>query len=144
MRRREFSTLLGAAAAASVAWPSVLDAQKAMPVIGLLIREGMKDRFLQDMRALGYAEGKTVRFEFRPLTPASALPRFAAELVKLKVDIIVAAGSEAVRAAQQATQTTPIVTTGSSDPVGTGFAASLARPGGNITGMSPYSPELKC
>jgi putative ABC transport system substrate-binding protein len=143
MRRREFSTLLGAAAAASVAWPSVLDAQqKAMPVIGMLIREGMKDRFRQDMQALGYVEGKTVRFEFRPLTPASALPRFADELVKLKVDIIIAAGSEAVRAAQRATQTTPIVTTGSSDPVGTGFAASLARPGGNITGMSLSSSEL--
>jgi putative ABC transport system substrate-binding protein len=76
---------------------------------------------------------------------ADRLPRlagFAAELVALNADVIVAGGSQAVRAAQQATRSIPIVMTGSSDPVGTGFVTSLARPGGNITGLSLQSPEL--
>src|SRR5258708_40118124 len=70
------------------------------------------------------------------------LPRFAVELVALNVDVIVASGTQAVRAAQQATQSIPIVTTGSSDPVGSGLVASLARPGGNTTGLSLFNPEL--
>jgi putative ABC transport system substrate-binding protein len=140
MRRREFGTL---ASAASSLWPSVVGAQKSMPLIGMLLREDIRDRFVQEMRALGYVEGKTVRYEFRPLTPADALDRRAAELVSLKVEVIVAAGTEAVRAAQHRTETIPIVTTGASDPVGSGLAVSLARPGRNVTGMSLYnSPEL--
>src|SRR5580704_19471799 len=70
------------------------------------------------------------------------LVRFAADLVYLDVDVIVASGSQAVRAAQQVTRRIPIVTTGSSDPVGSGLAESLARPGGNVTGLSLFNPEL--
>ena len=78
-----------------------------------------------------YAEGKLDR-----------LPALAAELVRLKVDIIVTAGATATRAAKEATTTIPIVMAQDSDPVGNGFVASLARPGGNITGLSTLAPEL--
>jgi putative ABC transport system substrate-binding protein len=98
------------------------------------VRQGLGD--------LGYVEGPDVVIEYRPSDPADRLPGFAADLVALNADVIVAGGSLAVRAAQQATRTIPIVMTGTSDPVGTGFAASLARPGGNITGLSLLSPEL--
>lgn len=98
------------------------------------MREGLGD--------LGYVEGRDVVVERRPSDRADRLSALAAELVALNVDVIVASGSLAVRAAQQATQRIPIVMTGSSDPVGTGFVASLARPGGNITGLSLQSPEV--
>src|SRR5207302_1988930 len=80
--------------------------------------------------------------EHRPAERADRLPALAAELVSLKVQVIVATGSQAVHAAQQATTDIPIVMTSSSDPIGTGFVASLARPGGNITGMSLLSTDV--
>jgi putative ABC transport system substrate-binding protein len=130
-------------ASTAIAWPLAARAQQqAMPVIGCLISESGKEPFRQGLGDLGYVEGKNIRLEFRPLTPAETLPRFATELVELKVNIILVTGSEATRAAQLATRTIPIVMTASSDPVGTGFAATLARPGGNITGLSLFSPEL--
>ena len=139
LRRRDFITAMCGGAAAR---PFAVHAQqKAMPVIGVLIVERYKHSFEQRMHNLGYDEGRTVHVEYRPLRPADAIPRFAAELVNLKVDIIVAAGSEAARAAQQVTQTIPIVAI-SSDPVGIGLVASLARPGGNVTGFSLSNPEL--
>jgi putative ABC transport system substrate-binding protein len=94
------------------------------------------------MRELGYVEGRDIVIEYRPSDPTEGLSDFAAELVALNPNVIVAGGSLAVRAVQQATRTIPIVMTGTSDPVGTGFVASLARPGGNITGLSLLSPEL--
>jgi putative tryptophan/tyrosine transport system substrate-binding protein len=107
LRRRDF---ISAVCSGAVARPLAVRAQqKAMPVIGVLIVERYKHSFEQDMHNLGYDEGKTVHVEYRPLRLADAIPRFAAELVDLKVDVIVAFGSEAARAAQQATQTTPIV-----------------------------------
>ena len=138
MRRREFITLLGATA---LAWPLAACA-RAPARIGFLGLERRLEKFREGLGDLGYVEGRDVVIEYRPSDPAGRLHGFAAELVALDADVIVAAGSLAVRAAQQATRTIPIVMTGSSDPVGTGFAASLARPGGNITGLSLQSPEL--
>jgi putative tryptophan/tyrosine transport system substrate-binding protein len=107
MRRRDF---IAAVCSGAVARPLAVRAQqKAMPVIGVLIVERYKHSFEQEMHNLGYDERNTVHLEYRPLTPADAIPRFAAELVDLKVDIIVAAGSEAARATQPVTQTIPIV-----------------------------------
>src|SRR5262244_3387076 len=97
----------------------------------------------QSLRDLGYIEGKSIVFEWRWAEgKANRIPDLAAELVKLKVDIIVTGGSTATRAAKKATVTIPIVMSQDSDPVGSGFVASLAKPGGNITGLSSYAAEL--
>ena len=141
MRRREFTTFLVATA---LMWPRGAHAglPNGMARIGFLGLERRLEKFRQGMRELGYVEGRDIVIEYRPSDPADRLPGFAAELVALKADVIVAGGSLAVLAAQQATRTIPIVMTGTSDPVGTGFVASLARPTGNITGLSLLSPEL--
>jgi putative ABC transport system substrate-binding protein len=102
--------------------------------------------FLEDLRQglqdLGYTEGKNLQLEVRwGEGKLDRMPALAAELVRLKVDVIVAVSSPSVLAAKQATQTIPIVMPLSSDPVGDGLVASLARPGGNITGLSMMSPE---
>jgi putative ABC transport system substrate-binding protein len=95
------------------------------------------------LRDLGYVEGQNLRIEYRYAEGSDARLRdLAAELVRLQVEVIVAGGSAATRAAQQATRTIPIVMASSGDPVGLGFVASLARPGGNITGMSNFVAEL--
>ncbi len=99
--------------------------------------------FLQGMREHGYVEGKNLVIEARYGDGVSErLPGLAAELVQLKVDVIVATGTPVYRALQQVTRTVPIVITVAADPVGEGFAASLARPGGNITGLATGSVEL--
>ena len=101
------------------------------------------EAFRQGLRELGYVEGKNIVIEWRSAEgKLDRLPALAAELVRLKVDIIVTAGPPATRAAKEATSTIPIVMTQDSDPVGSGFVASLARPGGNITGLSTLAPEL--
>ena len=101
------------------------------------------EAFRQGLRELGYVEGKNIIIESRYAEERlDRLPALAAELVRLKVDIIVTAGGQATRAAKQATPTIPVVMTNDSDPVGSGFVASLARPGGNITGVSTLAPEL--
>src|SRR6266853_3574734 len=141
--RRAFGALaIGAAASASVKGYAQQNPGARVPRIGLLAYERVKGQFLQGLRDVGYDIGKDLIIEFRPNDPAEMLPRFAAELVALNVDVIVASGTQAVRAAKEATQRIPIVTTGSGDPVGTGLVASLARPGGNITGMSLFQSEL--
>ena len=100
--------------------------------------------FPRGMRDLGYVEGKNVVFEWRFADgEAGNLAGMAAELVRLNVDVIVTAGTSATRAAQKATATTPIVMGASADPVGSGLVASLARPGGNITGLSNLSGDLR-
>ena len=100
--------------------------------------------FRQELRELDYVEGKNIVIEWRSY--AAGKPdrerEFAAELVRLKVDVIVTGGSGSTRAAKEATATIPIVMTQDPDPVGNGFVASLARPGGNITGLSNLGPEL--
>jgi putative ABC transport system substrate-binding protein len=101
------------------------------------------EAFRQGLRELGYVGGKNIVIEWRTAEgKLDRLPSLAAELVRLKVDIIVTAGSTATRPAKEATSTIPIVMTQDPDPVGTGFVASLARPGGNITGLSSLAPEI--
>ena len=101
------------------------------------------EAFRQGLRELGYVEGKTFVLELRYGEGRfERLPELARELVGLKVDVIVTATDPAIAAVKRETQTIPIVMAFSSDPVGTGFVASLARPGGNVTGLSTISPEL--
>jgi len=101
------------------------------------------EAFRQGLRELGYVEGKNIVIEYRYTEgKLDRLPALAAELVRLKVDVIVTAGPTITRVAKEATVAIPIVTANDGDPVGNGFVASLARPGGNITGLSTLAPEL--
>jgi len=115
-----------------------------VPRIGYLAGDGSSppQAFVQGLRHLGYIEGKNITFEFRTTGKSERWADLAAELVRLKVDIIVADVTGAIVAAKKATSTIPIVMTDSTDPVGTGLVASLARPGGNITGLTSVSGEL--
>jgi putative tryptophan/tyrosine transport system substrate-binding protein len=120
-----------------------------IPRIGYLIgtsptaNAARVEAFRQGLRELGYVEGKTIVIEWRYAEgKLDRLPALAAELARLKVDIIVTGGPPATRAAKEATITIPIVMEQDSDPVGNGFVASLARPGGNITGLATFRPEL--
>jgi putative ABC transport system substrate-binding protein len=149
MRRRKFSTLLGGAATASAVWPSPLSAQKATPVIGYLgigtpspagsgvaaLRQGLSET--------GYVEGQNLTIEYRWAEGRlDRLPALAVDLVGRKVDVIVAGGDPAAHAAKNATSTIPIVFIAGDDPVRQGLVASLARPGGNLTGVSFLTGEL--
>jgi putative tryptophan/tyrosine transport system substrate-binding protein len=101
------------------------------------------EAFRQGLRELGYVEGKNIVIEYRWAEGKfDRLPDLAAELVRLKVDVIVTAGPASTRPAKEATVTIPIVMGFDNDPVGNGFVASLARPGGNITGLSTHYPEI--
>jgi putative ABC transport system substrate-binding protein len=113
--------------------------------VGLLgdVPSFLDEAFRQGLRELGHVEGQNIVIEHRaPDWKYERLPALAAELVRLKVDVIVAASPAATKAAKQATSTIPIVFTVSGDPVAEGFVSSLARPGGNITGLATVSPEL--
>jgi putative ABC transport system substrate-binding protein len=102
-----------------------------------------REAFRQGLRALGYIEGQNIVLEYRYAEgKLDRLPALATELVRLKVDVIVTAGGISTRRAKEATVTIPIVMTQDIDPVGNGFIASLARPGGNITGLSTLGPEI--
>jgi putative ABC transport system substrate-binding protein len=101
------------------------------------------EAFRQGLRELGYIEGKNIIVEWRSAEgKLETLPALLAEIVRLKADVIVSGGPESTRAAKEATATIPIVMTQDTDPVANGFVASLARPGGNITGLSNLAPEL--
>ena len=101
------------------------------------------EAFRQGLRELGYVEGKNIVIEYRSAEgKLDRLPALAAELVRLKVDIILTGGPASIRPAKEATSTIPIVMAHDDDPVGSGFVASLARPGGNITGLSTLYPEI--
>ena len=101
------------------------------------------EAFRQGLRELGYVEGKNIIIEWRSAEGKfDRLPALAVELVRLKVDIIVTGGGATTRAVKEATTTIPIVMAQDGDPIGNGFVASLARPGGNITGLSSLAPEL--
>src|SRR5262245_45406043 len=101
------------------------------------------ESFRQGLRELGYVEGKNIVIEWRSAEgKLDRIPALVAELVRLKVDIIVTGGPAATRAGKEATTTIPIVMTQVGDPVANGFVASLARPGGNITGLSTLAPEI--
>jgi putative ABC transport system substrate-binding protein len=145
MKRRDFITLLGGAAA----WPLAARAQQAkMPTVGILalgnppVEPFVKG--LQDgLQAVGYGEDRNIRLEIRSAGGvAGRLPELAAELVRLKVDAIVAYQTPSATAAKQATSDIPIVMAGVGDPVGTGLIASLARPGGNVTGTTAGAVEV--
>jgi putative ABC transport system substrate-binding protein len=134
-----------------VANVSIAQAQQPtkIPRIGYLIGASLSNNsvriepFRQGLRELGYVDGKNIVIEWRSAEgKLDRLPALAAELVRLKVDIIVTAGPAATRVAKEATVTIPIVMTQDTDPVANGFVASLARPGGNITGLSTLAPEL--
>jgi ABC-type uncharacterized transport system substrate-binding protein len=146
VNKREFITLIGGSAAA---WPLAARAQQArLPTIGYLGSGTLASQrqwvaaFGERLRELGWIEGRTVAIEYRW---AEGLPErlaeIAAEFVRLKVDVILAAGTEAALAAKQATSVTPIVFSTAGDPVGTGLVASLARPGGNVTGLSNQATD---
>ena len=148
MKRREFITLLGGAAAA---WPLAARAQQPakLPTIGFLgastpsAESQWAAAFVQRLRELGWIEGRTVAIEYRWAEGRSErFAEIAAEFVRLKVDVIVTAGTAAVLAAKQATSVIPIVFAAAGDPVGTGLVASLARPGGNVTGLSIQATDL--
>ena len=150
MRRRDFLGLTGAAA---VLGPLAAHAQQAKaPIVGVLVvgapSSGRFRRiFVQEMRKLGYVQGQNIRFDFRSdHGHAARLPELAAELVRLGANVIVAWFTPAAFAAKQATREIPIVMAAAGDPVATGLVESLARPGGNVTGVSGLSADLagKC
>src|SRR5438105_1719196 len=140
MRRRDFITVLSAAAAM---WPVTARAQPSTKVarigalyIGLADAESFKKELREGLRELGYIEGQNISFEFRSAEgKLDRLPDLASELVRLQVDVIVALYVPCALAAKQATREIPIVII-AGDPVETGIVPSLARPGGNITGVS--------
>ncbi len=149
MRRREFITLVGGAAAW---WPLATSAQQPkVPRIGYLVTGSLQspearlfvDAFRQGLHERGYVEGQNIVIEFRAADgEIERFPALASELVRLKVDVILAPNTPGARAVQQATAMIPIVVPVMGDPVRDGLVASLARPGGNITGLTFLGPEL--
>jgi putative ABC transport system substrate-binding protein len=150
MRRREFITLLGGAA---VAWPRAAYAQQAdrMRRVGVLLNRVADDPeeqarlavFLQPLQELGWTDGRNVRIDYRwAAADANRSRTYAAELVALAPDVILAAGSQSTAALLQTTRTVPIVFVNVVDPVGAGYVARLARPGGNATGFSGFEYSL--
>src|SRR5436309_1356787 len=147
MRRREFITLLGGAAAA---WPLAARAQQMKrPTIGLLggatasAQAQWTAAFVQRLRELGWVEGQTVAIEYRWVEGRfERSPEIIAEFVRLNVDVIVTHATPNVLAAKQVTSVVPIVFPSAGDPVGNRLVTSLARPGGNVTGLSVQSSEL--
>ena len=145
MRRREFIALVGGAIACPMGVRAQQQAEK-VPLIGYLRGTSASDRpplldaFRQGLRELGWVEGQNIVIDYRFAEGRlDRLPNLAAELVRLKVDILVSTGTQGVTAARNATETIPIVMIGVRDPVGTGLIASLAHPGGNVTGVSGYA-----
>ena len=145
--RREFITLLGGAAA----WPLAARAQQAgkLPTIGFLSQTTLSGgsewvaAFVQRLHELGWDEGRTIAIEYRWAEGREErFAEIAAEFVRLRVDVIVTSGTPQVLAAKQATSVIPIVFATAGDPVGTGVVASLARPGGNVTGLSVQHSDL--
>jgi putative tryptophan/tyrosine transport system substrate-binding protein len=147
MRRREFITMLGSAAAA---WPLAARAQQSgkLPTIGLWgpttasVGSQRVAAFVQRLRELGWIEGRTVKIEYRWAGGRNErAAEIAAEFVQLKVDVIVTQGTPSVLAAKQATSVIPIVFAAVGDPVDSGLVASLSRPGGNVTGLSTQQTD---
>ena len=153
MKRRAFIALLGGSALAPAAWPRAAHAQQPAPMrrIGLLTSQAASDAegysrvaaLLDGLQALGWIEGRTLRIDHRPgVNTVELLKRHTAELLGLAPDLIVTGTSLAVRMLQDANPAVPIVFAGVADPVGAGLVASLARPGGNVTGFSAFEYEI--
>jgi ABC-type uncharacterized transport system substrate-binding protein len=149
LRRREFLNLLGGAAA----WPVTGRAQQAEHVrrIGMLIANAESDpegqiraaAFRQDLQKLGWTEGRNIRIDYRwDAAEPDRARAYAAELVALAPDVVVANGTLAATALQRATRSIPVVFVVVIDPVGAGLVQSLAHPGGNITGFATFEPEI--
>jgi putative ABC transport system substrate-binding protein len=147
LKRRDFMTLLGGAAV----WPLTVRAERAarpahIGFLGANTQSGIEsrlERFRTGLRDLGYVEGENILIDFRWAEgDYTRLVKFAAELVRLKIDLLVTYGTPGTVAAKQATTTVPIVMIVSGDAIGTVIVANLARPGGNVTGSSFFSPEL--
>jgi putative ABC transport system substrate-binding protein len=147
MKRRDFITLLGGAAA----WPLVARAQQRGQVsrVGILettsreLNAANLSAFQRGLRELGYVEGQNLLLEYRSADGRTErFPGLAAELLDLKVDVVVTRGTPAALAAKRATQTIPIVMAANGDPLGSGIIASLSRPGGNVTGLSALVLDL--
>jgi len=146
MRRRQFIALLGGAAV----WPLAARAQQGGKVYrigffsaGAANTPHLRAAFVETLRKLGWIEGKNVVFEYRYAeNRLERLPELAEELVRLNVDIIVAPGTLAPLAAKRVTTTIPIVMANAGDPLGSGLVSSLARPGGNVTGLSLMVPDI--
>jgi putative ABC transport system substrate-binding protein len=146
MRRREFLGVLGGAVAG---WPVAARAQSSdrMRRIGVLVNLASDDpesqarigAFLQGLQEFGWAIGRNVRVEYRWAADAAGMPRYAAELVALAPDVILANANPSVWALQQVTRTLPIVFVAATEPVGSGLVESMARPGGNATVSLPPS-----
>src|SRR5215813_3715422 len=149
MNKRKLSSFVLCAMLFALCSSAEAQQPKKVPRIGYLganprsTNPARIDAFRQGLRELGYTEGKNIIIEWRFAEANPDRPRtFAAELVRLPVEIIVTAGPVSTRSSKQATAAIPIVMAFDEDPVGSGFAASLARPGGNITGLSALSPEI--
>jgi len=152
MKRRAFITLL--IGGATTTWPLAARAQEATSTIrrvGFLLPgvarttavRGLLEAFREGLKEYGWVEGQNISIDYRFAEgKEDALPGIAAELVRSRLDVIVAEGTAAIQAAKTVTQTIPIVMATSSDPIGTGLVASLNRPGGNITGRSLLTAEL--
>src|SRR5215831_12221304 len=140
-RRRFMAAIAGGLLAA----PLAAEAQQArkVPQVGFLVFTSSELRyrgFQQGLRELGYVEGQNIVIEFR--SADGSLERLARELVALPVDVIVSGSTSGAEASKRATRTIPIVMANVSDPVGLGLVASLAKPGGNVTGLTTMSPEI--
>ena len=147
MKRREFITFLGCVAAA---WPLAASAQSKIPRIGFMgnstaaLEANLVDAFREGLREHGYEEGRNIVIEYRWADGKyDQFPALVAELIAAKVDVIVTAGTPAALAMKKATTTVPLVMVAVGDPVGTGLVPSLARPGGNLTGLSSVAPDLE-
>jgi putative tryptophan/tyrosine transport system substrate-binding protein len=149
MKKAGFLSILFVVALLAVAVIAEAQQPKKVPRIGYLSGTSLSansartDAFKKGLRELGYIEGEGILIEWRSAEgKAEQLPALVAELVRLKVDIIITGGPTSNRAAKDTTLTIPIVMAYDNDPVGNGFVASLARPGGNITGLSTLAPEI--
>jgi putative tryptophan/tyrosine transport system substrate-binding protein len=147
--KKKITILMLSAMLLALSFPARAQQPTKVPRIGWLTGGSLSSQaarheaFRQGLRELGYVEGKNIVIEWRGADANRDRQRaLAAELVRLKVDVIVTAGAGGTRAGKEATATIPIVMTQDDDPVGSGHVASLARPGGNITGLASLSPEL--
>jgi ABC-type uncharacterized transport system substrate-binding protein len=145
MKRRDFLTLLGAASAASMLPPRAARAQQKLWRVGIVVggvRTPPYDGFLQGMRERGYISGRDYIVDWRFADGRyNRIPGFAEEFVKLKCDVIFVGTTAAIEPVRQVTKSIPIVMGYSTDPVGNGFAASMARPGGNVTGLASTADD---